>query len=307
MSTRLHIQPAPVRSMTGFALVRAQTGAGELTVSIRTVNHRSLDLHFHQPGEFGIYENDIRKLLRQEVRRGHVEIRISLARDSNGSGATFDRAALGRYIAAFRSAAEEFELETEPDLSALLALPGVIAGNSASEPLNGNFGPQLLEAVTDCLHELNAYREREGAALLTALRVQTDAIDAAVAQIRVLRGECLIEFQARLREKLSELLAGASISDARLVEEAAILIERSDIEEELTRLSVHAQELRRMLDQGGELGKRLDFLLQEMNRETNTVLSKSSGAGAPGLQITNLGLGLKANIEAIREQALNLE
>ena len=110
-----------------------------------------------------------------------------------------------------------------------------------------------------------------------------------------------------LRERIAELLNGSGVPEARIAEEAALLADRSDIEEELTRLTVHTAELKRILDEGGEIGKRLDFLLQEMNREANTTLSKSSGAGEPALQITNLGLAIKANIEKIREQSLNLE
>jgi uncharacterized protein (TIGR00255 family) len=110
-----------------------------------------------------------------------------------------------------------------------------------------------------------------------------------------------------LRERLCSLLGDQALPPSRLVEEAAVLADRSDIQEELTRLEVHSRELRRMLDVGGEVGKRLDFLLQEMNREANTILSKSSAIGDSGLSITNAGIGIKANVERMREQALNLE
>jgi uncharacterized protein (TIGR00255 family) len=132
-------------------------------------------------------------------------------------------------------------------------------------------------------------------------------IERACREMEALRVEALSFFHARLREKLNELLSGPSIPESRLAEEAAVLAERSDIEEELTRLAVHTKELRRILEQGGPLGKPVDFLLQEMNRETNTTLSKSSGAGELALKIGSLALAVKANIERIREQALNLE
>ncbi len=125
--------------------------------------------------------------------------------------------------------------------------------------------------------------------------------------MKAIRTEALPQFQKRLAERLAELLDGTGIDARRLAEEAAILTDRSDIEEELARLDIHTGQLFEMLNNGGEVGKRLDFLLQEMNRETNTVLSKTSGIGEAGLTMTNLALATKANIEKIREQALNLE
>ena len=161
--------------------------------------------------------------------------------------------------------------------------------------------------MSDCLAEFNASREREGAALRTAIEEHAAEIEKQTEEILQLRAEALTHFAQRLRLRLRELLGETGISEARLAEEAALLADRSDIQEELTRLLVHSRELRRILETGGETGKRLDFLLQELNREANTTLAKSANAGEPGLRITQLGLGIKANIERIREQALNLE
>ncbi len=297
---------APVRSMTGFASVRRQTSAGELTVNLRSVNHRGLDLHFHQIGEFGAFENAMRGLLKEQIRRGHVEVRISLAVQQNDT-ASYNRNALDRYLSAFRQASRDFQLNGEPDLNALFTLPGVFEQNHGTDRLNEAIQPELLEALSACAAELNSHREREGNALRSELEREADMIESATERIRSLRSGALPYLQARLRDRMAELLNGSGISETRIAEEAAMLADRSDIEEELTRLSVHTAELRRMLAEGGEIGKRLDFLLQEMNREANTALSKSSAAGEPGLQITNLALGLKANIERIREQSLNLE
>ena len=165
----------------------------------------------------------------------------------------------------------------------------------------------MLDALNECITAINAVREREGAELRKALLAELLQIEQARTEIAALREQAAPYMLERLREKLTELLKGAAITEARLVEETAILADRSDVEEELTRLSIHIQELRRIVEAGGAVGKPLDFLLQELNRETNTTLSKSSGAGEPALKITNLGLGMKANIERIREQALNLE
>ena len=297
----------PIRSMTGYAQVRRATAAGELTLSLRTVNHRGLDLHFYMSGDLAPFENSMRSAIKQEVSRGHVELRAGLSRQSTGEAAGYDSKALGRYLAAFREASNEFGLSGQPDLNVFLTLPGVFTNQMPAEPLDDVFEAEVLSALAECLTELNASREREGAALAKDLECILKDVEVAVTSIGAARGRALSYFQTRLRERLQELLEGAGLPEARVVEEAALLADKSDIQEELTRLTVHAQELKRMLEAGGELGKRLDFLLQEISRETNTTLAKSSGAGEPGLEITNLALSIKANIERMREQALNFE
>ncbi len=297
-----------VRSMTGFAQVRRQTDSGELSVSLRTVNHRGLDLHFHLGNEFLQFESPMRAMLKERIGRGHVEIRASFTRALASNPAGYNAEVLKSYVAAFRAAAAELELDSKPDLNVLFSIPGVIGnGSSEVEPLDAKFQPLLLDALGECIGNLNAVREREGSELRKALLSELAQIEQARAEIVNLRDQAVPFLVERLREKLTELLKGSTITESRLVEEAAILADRSDVEEELTRLAVHTQELRRIVEAGGAVGKPLDFLLQELNRETNTTLSKCSGAGEPALKITNLGLGLKANIERIREQALNLE
>lgn len=306
MSAESGSSATPIRSMTGFALVRRGTRAGELTISLKTVNHRGLDLHFHA-GELARFENAMRAVLKQSVARGHVEARLTLTRNGAGETARFNRDLLARYLALFRAAREEFGVASEPDLNAILALPGVLDSANAAEPMEECFEAEVVEALRECARELNAYREREGALLAAELQQEVQSIAQRTREIAAIRAQALHSFHARLRERLKDLLAESAISEARLAEEAALLADRSDVQEELTRLEVHTQEAARILGAGGEAGKRLDFLLQEMNRETNTILSKTSGAGELGLTITNLALAVKANIERIREQALNLE
>lgn len=297
----------PVRSMTGYAEIRKQTSAGQLTISLRSVNHRGLDLHFHLGSDFAPFENAMRAGLKQRVARGHVEIRMSLAHDGEAGADPYNYETLARYIAAFRRAALDFQLAKDPDLNVLLSLPGVLEPSRDTVKLDQTFEPELLSALDDCITILNTQREREGAALCAVLEPEVAAIETRTRQISGLRDQAVPYFLQRLRERLTELLAGSTMPENRLAEEAALLADRSDVQEELTRLTVHTEELRRILAHGGEVGKRLDFLLQEMNRETNTILSKSSGSGDPGLEITNAALGIKANVERIREQALNLE
>ena len=300
-------EPAkPVRSMTGFAHVRAGTGAGELTVSLRSVNHRGLDLHFQQSSEFSPFETGMRGLIKERIGRGHVELRLALARNGAANGAAYNLPALKSHVEAFRRACKELQLDCEPDLNRLLALPGVVGGAPEAQELGSEFEAELLAALGACIDQLNACREREGRELAAGLGRELAEIERATVQIQQLRAEALAFYHLKLREKLNELLA-SSIPENRLAEEAALLAERSDVEEELTRLAIHTKEMRRIVKDGGAIGKPLDFLLQEMNRETNTTLSKSSSVGEIGLKIGSLALGVKANIERIREQALNLE
>lgn len=293
--------------MTGFAAVRSQTqGGGELTVSLRSVNGRNLDLHFYLGAEFAAFENAVRALLKRKVGRGHVEVRMHYSPSGAASQATYNQDLLARYLEAFASANTKFGLSSRPDLNQLFALPGLF-DTEAPSGRTDLAEDEVLQAAERCIDALNQVRGREGADLLAAISEQVKQIESATGELLAIRERASIELQKRLQERLSTLLTEASVSGARLVEETAILVDRSDIQEEITRLTVHTGELRRLLAEGGEVGKRLDFLLQEMNRETNTVLSKTSGAGETGLTVTNLGIGLKANIEKIREQALNLE
>lgn len=296
-----------MRSMTGYARVRQQTSSGELTVSLRTVNHRALDFHFHQSSEFFQFENAIRTLLKQNISRGHVEVRMSMQRTGNTEGADYNSEVVGRYISALRQAAREFGVAAEPDLNAAFRLPGAFCGDTANGELEQSSEPEILAALSQCVAELNSFREREGSQLRELLRQEAASIHEQIARMKAIRAEAVPQFQKRLTERLEALLGNALPDPRRLAEEAALLADRSDVQEELARLEIHTGQLLDMLSSGGELGKKIDFLLQEMNRETNTILSKTSGIGATGLTITDLALATKANIERIREQALNIE
>jgi uncharacterized protein (TIGR00255 family) len=304
VSDNRRVPVCPVRSMTGFAQVRRTTSAGELTVSLRSVNHRGLDLHFHQTPDLGMYENAIRELLRRNIARGYVEVRLSLSRRENET-ACLKRDLLARYLTLFQQLSLEFGLDSKPNLNAMFSLPGVF---DAAPPdlVPDEFQRELLDAVAACAAGLNECREREGQQLCGGIEREISGIESDTKEIIAIRRLALGHFHERLRERLKDLLDTA-VPESRLAEEAAMLADRSDIQEELTRLEVHTGELRRILSGGGETGKRLDFLLQEMNRESNTILSKTTGIGEAGLTITRLGLSLKAKIEKIREQALNLE
>jgi uncharacterized protein (TIGR00255 family) len=292
--------------MTGFARARRALGTGEVIVSVKTVNHRGLDVHIHAPSAVDPFENAIRTMTKSRLSRGHADVRVSLPDTSRGESTSINYDLLGEYLTAFRDAAARYDLNSEPDLNAALRLPGIFGEKS-----NGDAPPEtealLLDALSSALDELNAFRAREGSEIATEMLRHNQQVIASLEEIDRIRVNAVSTFQARLTERLGELLKGVQIEPQRLVQEAAMLADRSDVGEEIARLRIHANQLTQLLESGGEVGKKLDFLLQEMNRESNTILSKTSGIGEIGLKITDLALASKAAIEKIREQSLNLE
>ncbi len=299
-------QTAPVRSMTGYARVRKQIDSAEIVLSVKSVNHRALDVHFHCSAELDALENEMRALVRRRLTRGHIEVRISLARSSGEVALTLNSALLEAYLGAFRQAAADHQLPNQPDLNAAFRLPGMF-GEPPEHELNPQLQCAVLDALAEALEDLNGFREREAGELISGMLRHNSAIRTAAGELAEIRSRAVPLLQARLNDRLRELLRGATIEPQRLTQEAAILSDRSDVSEEISRLTIHSDQLRELLSGGGEIGKKLDFLLQEMNREANTLLSKTTGIGELGLRITDLALGVKADIEKIREQSLNLE
>jgi uncharacterized protein (TIGR00255 family) len=293
--------------MTGFARVKRTLPQGELTFSLKSVNHRGLDLHFHLPPEFDGLENEIRAALKSGLARGHVQIHLSFVRAASEDEAPLNRPLLDAYIRVFREAATAHQLAGEPDLNALLRIPGILTVAMETEGVPDEVAQTVLQLAGEALATLNAFREREGAATARELRQRCENIGGLVERMEEIREGAIPAFQKRLRDKLADLLHGAAIDPQRVAQEAALLADRSDIAEELVRLRTHSEQLESMLKAGGEIGKRLDFLLQEMNRESNTILSKTGGLGDLGLTITELALSAKSEIDKIREQSLNLE
>jgi uncharacterized protein (TIGR00255 family) len=291
--------------MTGFARVRRMIDQGEIVASLKSVNHRGLDLHFHMPTELDPLEHEVRAVIKSGVSRGHLQIHISFAR-AGGAATSFNKELFETYLQAFRDAAVLYKIAGEPDLNAALRIPGML-GAGGQEELSDAVNSAVMQVMREAVTVLNVFREREGAITAEELRARCRNICALVERMEEIRANAVPAFQKRLNERLSELLRGAAIEPQRLAQEAAVLADRSDIAEELVRLRSHTGHLESMLNDGGEVGKRLDFLLQEMNRESNTILSKTGGLGDLGLTITDLALAAKSEIDKIREQSLNLE
>lgn len=293
--------------MTGFARVsgRASETLG-FTLSLKSVNHRFLDLHMRLPGGAEAIEMQLRRLLKEKVRRGHVEVTLSLER-SQKAEAGYDHALVAAYVEAFRAAAREHGLAGEPDLNSVFRLPGVLMAESRSnEEEMQALEPSVLAQTEALVDALNAMRAREGEVLAQELRAGMERLRALVDEAAQLREKVQQAYFERLTSRLKTMLDGGFDQD-RILQEAALIAERSDVEEEVTRLRTHIDHFIGLIDAGGEVGKKLDFLLQEMNREANTLLSKTSGVAGNGTRITEAGLGMKSEIEKAREQIQNLE
>ena len=297
-----------VYSMTGYASLRGSVrDSVAFTLAMKSVNHRFLDLNLRLPSYCDGLEVQMRRMLKERLRRGHVEVTLQLERRSS-AGIQLNAGLLGAYMQAYREASEANGLAYEPDLNAMLRIPGMMtAETSVGDDLAG-LDVAVLAQIAPLVEKLNEVRSQEGAALVAELRASMLRLRAFGEEMVGLRNGVREAQFERLRSRLVELTEGVPVSEERLLTEAAVLAEKSDIEEEIVRLRTHADRFVAMLEEGGELGKRLDFLLQELNREANTMLSKTSGAaGENSLRITELGLEMKAEIEKCREQVQNLE
>ncbi len=306
----------PIRSMTGFAQVRGEViavkengpasdrnGQVSFTLSLKSVNHRLLDLHFRLPSENDALEMKLRRVLKERLARGHIEVSLNV---DHGGAETFsiNRSFVGGYVRAFRAAAAEFGVSSDPDLNAVLRLPGAL--QAASQPVDDGFEAAVMTSLEELLARLNRMREEEGRGIELELRQLMTHTREAFKEVKKYRASVTQSYADKLKSRMQELFA-TQIEPERILHEAALLADRSDVQEELVRLDTHVKHFLGLLDEGGEVGKKLDFLLQEMNREANTLLSKTSGLAGDALKITEMGLAMKASIEKAREQVQNLE
>ncbi|MGH9587884.1 MAG: YicC/YloC family endoribonuclease, partial [Acidobacteriaceae bacterium] len=273
-------------------------------------NHRFLDLHLRLPSGMDSLEMQLRRLLKERLVRGHVEVSLSVDRGQK-SDAAYDAAAIAVYVKAFRSIAAEHGLKCEPDLNTIFRLPGVLGGDGRASAGVDQEETQAIEAAAlremePLMDALNAMRAQEGSLLAKELNDGLDRLRKLVDEAVLLREDVQQAYFERLSQRLSAMLGDAFDRD-RVLQEAAMLAERSDVDEEAARLRTHIDHFRALLENGGEIGKKLDFLMQEMNREANTLLSKTGGIAGSGQRITELGLSMKSEIEKIREQVQNLE
>ena len=294
----------PLRSMTGFAQVKGQVNSQlAFVLSLKSVNHRFLDVHFRLPSDTDALEMKLRRMLKEKMARGHVEVILNLDR-SGTNGVALNRQLIAGYVTAFRAAADEFGVDGEPDLNVVLRMPGAM--DAGAERSGEDLEAAVMARVDEALAKLNQMREEEGRSIHTELRARMTGLEKAAVGVEGHRSTILRSYSDRLQSRMLEVL-GTHVEKERILQEVAVLVDRSDIQEELVRLKAHVKHFLGLLDQGGEVGKKMDFLLQEMNREANTMLSKTSGLAGDALKITEMGLLMKSEIEKSREQVQNLE
>jgi uncharacterized protein (TIGR00255 family) len=297
-------------SMTGYAHSRVQLHGWALRVAVKSVNHRFLDLKLRMPEGFDAYELRLRQIVREHIHRGHVEVTLNVQADAQSSGLVNNNL-VHAYLRAAESLRQLTSAATSVDLVGLLRLPVVVGGSASVIPESEDEQEKLGLALDDCLRaaltKLDDMRRTEGLGLVEDLRARLQKVSADTEKVRELAVAMQPAFARRLDAKLKEMLGGMAMDPSRLAQEAALLAQRGDISEELDRLGSHVVQFGKLLDGAGELGKKLDFLLQEMHREANTMLSKTPGAESEALAITGLALELKAEIEKLREQVQNLE
>ena len=296
--------------MTGYAQARAEANGWALRISVKSVNHRFLDVRFRMPEGFDVYELRLRQIIREKIHRGHLDINVNV-QPGQSAPVQVNKELLQAYSHAAEELRQQMQVKTDLDVVSLLRLPGVIGGLAPPLPETDEEQDQLGTALENCLREaltkLDEMRHAEGRHLAEELRSRLAKIGEQAEKVRELAISLTPAFARRLQNRLKELLSGSGIEPARLAQEAALLAERSDISEELDRLRSHLQQFAKLLDGAGELGKKLDFLLQEMHREANTMLSKTPGVESEALTITALSLEIRAEIEKLREQVQNIE
>ena len=289
--------------MTGFGRGAAAGENFSVGVDLKTVNNRFLDIHLRLGSELSALESQVKRRISTRLARGRVDASITFERTGEVAY-ELNRPLIAGYISALRAMQQEFKIAGEPDINVLARLPG------AMQPVRDGLDEKMIagveQAIDEALEELEQMREREGEALAAEMHSRLDEISLQVPIIEAAANTLVENYRARLQKRIGELLArdtqGVEVDPGRLAQEVAYLADRSDISEEIARLKSHLVQFREALNGEGETGKRLDFLLQELNREANTVLSKSTD-----LLIKDAALTIKGAVEKLREQVQNVE
>ena len=291
-----------IRSMTGYGRGQQLLHGRSITVEIRSVNHRYFEFSCRTPRGCAFLEDRLKRTLQQVISRGKVEVSLTLQTvESRGGAVAVDHALAGQYLTALRALAAEYDLTDDLTLSAVARLPDlftVCRGEEDEEELAAD----VLSVLQEALDRFVAMREAEGERLRADVLSRLFTLEEHLAFVEERSPQTVAEYRARLTAKLNELLGGAVADEARILTEAAIVADRLAVDEETVRLHSHIAQLRGILDCAEPVGRKLDFLVQEMNRETNTIGSKCSDTAIAGHVVE-----MKSEIEKIREQIQNIE
>lgn len=291
-----------VKSMTGFGRGEARDDARKITVEIKSVNHRYLDLNIKLPRKLYAYEAQVRNYLKTYVFRGKVDVYISLEESAESTMALkYNHQIAAMYVKNIREISREFDLPYDITAGRLASMPDVFEREELPEDEEG-LSALLQEALETAMEPFVVSREQEGERLAEDLQEKLKEMASYVGFLKQRSPEIVCEYTTRLREKIAALSADTSLDEGRIATEIVLYADKVCIDEEMVRLSSHVKEMRHMLGQCQQAGRKLDFIAQEMNREANTILSKSTDA-----QIAEVGISLKTLIEKIREQIQNLE
>ncbi len=288
--------------MTGFGRYELSEGERKITVEMKAVNHRYLDVTLKMPKKLNFFESAIRTLLKEYVQRGKIDVFITYEDlSSKGAALTYNRAVAAQYMDYFRQMAEEFALENNVKVTDLARCPEVLTLEDQQED-EEEIWQMLEQAVRGACEKFVETRVREGEALKTDLLVKLDEMLDLVAMIEERSPQIVKEYRTKLENKVLELLADTQMDEGRIATEVTIFADKICVDEEIVRLKSHIEAMKNALKAGGSIGRKLDFIAQEMNREANTTLSKAND-----LALADCAIDLKTGIEKVREQIQNLE
>lgn len=292
-----------MRSMTGFGRGSVSDETFSINVELKTVNNRFLDISLRLSGELQALEGTIKRIIGERLTRGRVEVNLQYDRNSE-INYELNRPMINGFLKAMKQMQDEFSLSGEPDINVIAKLPNVVVPRK--DDLKAGFIDGIETALNLALDDLEKMREIEGASLKEDLATLLDDIEKRLPLIESESANVAEEYRQRLAKRIGEMLAKSEsqieMDQGRLVQEIAYLSDRSDISEEITRLKTHIEHFRSIMDEHKEIGKRLDFLTQELNREANTITSKTGN-----MTVKENALQIKSDIEKIREQVQNIE
>lgn len=291
-----------LRSMTGFGRGEASDDRYKISVEMKSVNHRYMELGIKMPKKFNVFEANIRSLLKKDIQRGKVDLFISYeVFEDSTVDLKYNSGLAEGYMDIFKRISEQFGIENDIRVSTLARFPEVITTEQSEEDEDALW--KLIEsAISDAVEKFIDQRTTEGEALKEDLCGKLDAMLEHVDYIEERAPKIIEEYRAKLEERVAELLADSSIEENRIVAEVAMYSDKICVDEELVRLRTHIKGMKDTLVAGGYVGRKLDFIAQEMNREANTILSKAND-----MAVSDRAIELKTNIEKIREQVQNIE
>ena len=288
--------------MTGFGRCEKTVEGYDIYVEIKAVNHRYADYNIKLPRVYNFLEDEIKRYLQQYIKRGKVDVFITIYRELDDSKEiVLNEALAGSYVNALKIIAEKFDVKDDITVSSVARYNDIFEIKRAQED-EELIKESVLDVLENAISGFMTAREREGEKLAKDMIVRNNLIKGEVAKIEKIAPDTVIEHKNNIEARIRELIGDVSVDENRLLTETAIYADKLSVNEEIVRLKCHMEEFDRIMEKGGAVGRRLDFLLQEMNREINTIGSKANN-----LEISNIVINVKAELEKIREQLQNLE